>query len=170
MQLISKLAEFLTDNNRLLWLLNISITGLLAGLLLTPNAWSTDRTYPLSPTLRGFELSPLATDLMFLIVIISLGLSLLRFSWREHFLSVSLAGLITLLAADITRLQPWVLHYLAILILFSSVINKKLLNPTKVLDAAIIVIGGMYFWSGVQKMNPRFLSEIFPAFTFSPSS
>ncbi len=35
------------------------------------------------------------------------------------------------------------------------------------MDAARLIVGGIYFWSGIQKLNLRFFTEIFPWFTES---
>jgi hypothetical protein len=58
-----------------------------------------------------------------------------------------------------------VLHYGAILLLFSFWVPKKYITTPHLLDAARLIIGGIYFWSGLQKINVRFFTEIFPWFT-----
>jgi hypothetical protein len=163
--ILSSIRNNLDNNTRLRWLLNIGIIGLLAGLLLSSDAWSTERTLPFSPIMSTLEMSSGAHDALFLIVIITLVLCLFRFRMRNHLMTIGLISLLLLILLDITRLQPWILHYAAILIFFSSFIHKKHLSETKVLDAARLIIGGIYFWSGIQKINPRFFSEIFPWFT-----
>jgi len=155
----------LTDNHRARWLLLISVAGLLASLLLTIKAWSTDRTYPLSPIIPGVEFPPLLHDGLFIIVLLALvsGVAILRL--RTHLISLALLSLTGLVIVDITRLQPWILHYGAILFLFSLCVPKKYIGAQSLLDAARIIIGGIYFWSGLQKINVRFFTDIFPWFT-----
>jgi len=155
----------LEDKQRLYWIQNILIAGLLFGLLLSSSAWSTDRTYPLTPIINDFEISSESQDLLFLIKLISLVIGLLSIRFRRHLLGVALLSLTTLVLLDITRLQPWILHYGAILFLFSFLIPHKYYSKSNILNALRIIIVGIYFWSGIQKINSRFFTEIFPWFT-----
>jgi len=64
----------------------------------------------------------------------------------------------------VTRFQPWVFYYLAILLLCVVGLYKDMAS-IRVLDAARIAVGGMYLWSGLQKLNVTFMGESFPWFT-----
>tara|TARA_B100000508_G_scaffold138819_2_gene135655 strand:+ start:4834 stop:5961 length:1128 start_codon:yes stop_codon:yes gene_type:complete len=142
-----------------------SVTGLLASLLLTSTAWGTERLYPLAPIISSFTLPHTIQTILFYVVFIGLPLSLLYKPGRKQILSIVLSSLAILVLLDNTRLQPWVFHYGAILLMFSAFVPGKWITQEKVLDAARIVVGGIYFWSGIQKMNFRFMNEIFPWFT-----
>jgi hypothetical protein len=146
-----------------LWL--ISMFGLVSSMLLSHTAWSTVRTYPLIPIIQGFTASEVTQSALFILVVGMLLSGVFYTNLRRYLTTVALAALTLLVLLDITRLQPWVLHYVAILLLFSYIIPRKYVTTTQLLDAARIIVGGIYFWSGLQKINVRFFTEVFPWFT-----
>lgn len=147
----------------LLW--SIASLGLTASLLLSHNAWSTDRTFPLSPVIPGFVAPETVQSGLFFLTVFTLLAGLLVKRFRPHLTSIALFAILTLVLLDITRLQPWVLHYFAVLLLFGVWIPQKEIMTVRILDAARLIIGGIYFWSGLQKINVRFFTEVFPWFT-----
>lgn len=157
--------SFALPSSRFTALLQITALGLFSGLMITHAAWGLERTYPLSPIIAGFVLPGFVhTGLFYLL----LG-SLLAVIFTRHFRTVTflttLFSLLILITLDITRLQPWILHYAAVMLIgFLSFTHVKN-NPQKGLDAAAILIGGIYFWSGLQKINAAFFLEVFPWFT-----
>lgn len=64
-----------------------------------------------------------------------------------------------LILEDITRLQPWVYSQGIILFLFSL---KKEQRNKGILYGTLLVIAGVYIWSGIQKINVGFLNGTFP--------
>lgn len=160
-----RLVTYLSDENRKKWLLIISVAGLLASLLMTENAWSTSRMYSLSPIIPGVSLPAIFHTNLFIVVLCALFGSIVNSQLRSKLVTLGLLSLFVLVLLDITRLQPWVFHYSAILLLFSILIPRRYVTTPYLLDAARIVVGGIYFWSGVQKFNIRFFTEIFPWFT-----
>jgi len=83
--------------------------------------------------------------------------------YRAHAIGIALSCLIVLSLLDITRFHPWVFHYFGILLLFSGLLKHT--AHEQILDAARIIVGGIYFWSGIQKINPHFFTSVFPWFT-----
>lgn len=157
----------LIDNNtRLHLIFTIAIIGALASLIMTVDAWSSLRNYALSPIIP-FTTSAATHNVLYATLVCGLAASLCTKKYRKHLVSAALIALLLLVAQDITRLQPWIIHYTAILLLFSFAIPKKYAQGVYVLDAARLVVGGMYFWAGVQKFNIRFFTEVFPWFTES---
>lgn len=150
--------------NRYQLLHSITVIGLVASIFLSHAAWSTDRTYPLSPLVAGISAPGYVHTGLLLLTILSLVYSLFSTRLCPLLLTLGTGALSILVLLDITRLQPWVFHYVAILLLFSLAVPRHY-TETRVLDAARIVLAGIYFWSGVQKLNARFFSEIFPWFT-----
>lgn len=163
--LLSKSGTYLTLVNRVDLLFTVSSLGLLIGILLSSNAWGTARTYPLSPIINGFYLPYFIQTAVLLLVAGCLIVASLYKRTRTYTITLAIFGIFLLILTDITRLQPWVLHYSGVLILFSFIIPIKFKSTTYILDAARIIIGGIYFWSGVQKVNLRFFTEVFPWFT-----
>ena len=157
----------LIDNNtRLHLIFTIAIIGALASLIMTVDAWSSLRNYALSPIIP-FTTSAATQHILYATLVCGLAASLCTKKYRRHLVSAALIALLLLVAQDITRLQPWIIHYTAILLLFSFAIPKKYAQGVYMLDAARLVVGGMYFWAGVQKFNIRFFTEVFPWFTES---
>ncbi|MCA9360718.1 hypothetical protein KC730_02395 [Candidatus Kaiserbacteria bacterium] len=162
--LIKSIKTNLTDDTRFFWLRIVAVIGLLSSLLLSAPAWSPERTFPLSPIITRLTMLPASQDALFLLVLVSLTAGLFRTNFRKYLLSTGLVALLLLLLLDITRLQPWVLHYCAVLFLFSSLIDKDI-TSSKILDASRLIVGGIYFWSGLQKLNYYFFTTTFPWFT-----
>jgi hypothetical protein len=79
-------------------------------------------------------------------------------------LLTTLAALLALVLLDITRLQPWIFHYgvVVAIIALARLLQSK---QQAAIDACAIVIGGIYFWSGIQKFNAAFFLDVFPWFT-----
>lgn len=74
----------------------------------------------------------------------------------------AIAGL-ALAALDQSRLQPWFYEYLllfAALAWFYSARDHA--RQSSALNACRVLVASIYFWSGVQKLNPRFVHDIAP--------
>lgn len=160
-----RLLFFGGDTSRLYWLFLITNIGLLAGILLSWPVWQSERTYPLSPIISGLDWFSPFTLILTSILTLSLFISIWQKQHFGLFALISLVSLIPLVLLDITRLQPWVLHYGAMLFLLTQANILSTLRTIQILDAARFVVVGIYFWSGVQKMNTAFITEIFPWFS-----
>lgn len=159
-----KFVRFISTQTRLQWLYIFTVLGLLAGLFFSLPAWSGVRSYPLIPLFPLFSLPTLVQTILFLALTTTLLASLRYTTHRRYLTLFSLLSLVTLCILDITRFQPWVFHYTAILsVCLLSLYGK--VSAEKTLDAARILIGGIYLWSGLQKLNFLFISETFPWFT-----
>ncbi len=154
----------LKEHTRLDWLHTLTVLGLLSGILLTLPQWSAIRSYPLVPVIPHFSLPNEVHLVLLLLLVTSFSGALLSKRFRTLGTSIGVLSLVVLSLLDITRFQPWIFHYLAILLLFSYCIRSTFTN-NQLLDAARIVVGGIYFWSGVQKINAYFMMAIFPWFT-----
>lgn len=163
--ILSRMQSRWTPTWRSRSLLALTLLGLLSSVALTHDLWTaSDRTYPLVPILEGLTLSPSTTTIVFVILFTSLGAALVFSRTRAFLLTIGLIALGALLLADITRLQPWVFHYGATLLLITFALLRQ--SPTHdLLDAARILVAGIYFWSGLQKLNRAFMSDLFPRFT-----
>ena len=76
----------------------------------------------------------------------------------------SLISLISLISFDQMRLQPWVYQYLLLLTIFAlhNWETEDDSDSNRTLGLLQIMIAGLYFWSGVQKMNFTFSHETLP--------
>ncbi|MBP9836397.1 MAG: DUF393 domain-containing protein [Candidatus Pacebacteria bacterium] len=160
-----RLLFFGGDTARLYWLFLITNIGLLTGILLSWPAWQNERIYPLSPIISGLDWLNPFTLIFATILTLSLFISVWQKQHFRLFALISLVSLIPLVLLDITRLQPWILHYSAMLFLLTQANILSTLRTIQILDAARFIVVGIYFWSGVQKMNTAFITEIFPWFS-----
>lgn len=155
----------LTSSRRRSLLLFVTILGLFSSLLLTTELWEGGaRNYPLVPIIPGFRVIPLLSTLLLAGSAATLSAALVCTRFRGWLVLVGTTALLVLVAADITRLQPWVFHYTAVLLCIAYSFLRPL-PAGSLLDAGRILIAGIYVWSGIQKMNLAFMAGIFPWFT-----
>ncbi len=132
--------------------------GFASGFLLSPKLWITTRFYPLIPIVRGlprisFPLDYLCFAILFLLIVLVATVP----KPRPYIL-----GFVTLLCFlalyDQTRWQPWVYLYLFILIAFGCYSWKAgdTRGQENALNICRLIIAATYFYSGWQKVNPRF--------------
>lgn len=154
---------------QLKWFRAILGLGFLATLLLSRRAWlSSGREYPLVPVIDGLPQPPFPVDWMLFAAMAGalLGMSFAR--RPRPFIVAVLAIMGTWLALDQTRWQPYILTLLA-------GTACLLLGESRAVRAAADAAGrwhvapyqlslcAVYAWSGVHKLNVRFLEHTFPA-------
>jgi hypothetical protein len=161
---LNKLSRTLPEHTRLQWLYILTVLGVLCGIALSFPAWSSIRTYPLVPLLPELALPQFVHIGLLFVFVTSLLASLRYRSYQAHLLCLSISSLGLLCILDITRFQPWIFHYLAILSVFLGARYWRI-SSRNTLDAVRILIGGMYLWSGLQKLNLAFFTTEFPWFT-----
>jgi hypothetical protein len=140
--------------------------ALLGGVLLSPRLWLSSRAYPLAPV--GDLLPPLPTpwDLLGLLALLLLPATLLA-PTRPRLALLVLVGVGTLLALqDQSRWQPWFYQYLLMLAALAFYPWGNPVAPPGSrqgpLNACRLVVAGLYFWSGLQKVNASFVTEVYP--------
>ncbi|CAN5617679.1 hypothetical protein BH20ACI4_BH20ACI4_23740 [soil metagenome] len=144
--------------NRLQFLQIIVCVGLLVGIFFSFELWfPITRTFPRVPLF--FEVPILFDQILTIILIVSL-ISLIFFQKLKIFLMTAIVSLILLIIFDQMRLQPWVYQYLLLLVIFALTDDEP--HSNQMLGLAQIVIAGLYFWSGVQKLNFTFAYETLP--------
>jgi predicted DCC family thiol-disulfide oxidoreductase YuxK len=153
------------DSARLYWLFLVTIIGMLAGILVSLPAWLDIRSYP---TVGIFEQMNLLTPLTNVLTFLTISLLFISiFVYRNiRWFCLSILIIVVLLTLlDITRLQPWIFHYSALLLLLIFWKPDSQNISLKILDAARILVASIYFWSGFQKLNTIFFIGVFPWFT-----
>ncbi|HVE57171.1 MAG TPA: DoxX family protein [Pyrinomonadaceae bacterium] len=149
--------------NRLKFLKSAASLGLLGGIIFSFELWFPfERTFPRVPF---FFASPIAVDRLLTIVLVGSLTAAIFFQKLKIFLITAIASLILLILFDQMRLQPWVYQYLLLLVVIALTRHEPDSNQT--LGLAQIVLAGLYFWSGVQKLNFAFLHETLPVL-FAP--
>ena len=149
---------------RLYWLKNVVIIGLMAGILLSLPLWTGSSSFPSVPMLSFLPVLPNLVAVLFCILLfVLLGGALVVPKPRLWVLgSVGVVGIMVLF--DQMRLQPWVYQYMWMLVvlgLYSWRITQKN-NRYVVLQTLRIIIASIYFFSGLQKVNPDFMATVFP--------
>lgn len=116
--------------------------------------WGAERQFPMFPIVSGLENQNLLNLILPYLVLFSGVAGILRPDKR--LIVTFVFTLLLSIAFDQMRLQPWVYFYL--LCLSSSVFCKTWSDQKKFLRVMFI---GLYFWSGVQKLNPHFDDVVF---------
>ena len=146
----------LKNPNRLKFLRITVCLGFLFGILFSHELWfAWARTFPRVPLI--FEVPILAEQIISVILVISLLLTALSFR-PKIFLISAVSSLVLLISFDQMRLQPWVYQYLLLLIIIALSAEKS--DQTLLLSQ--IIVAGLYFWSGLQKINFTFSHETLP--------
>jgi hypothetical protein len=143
----------------------ISAIGCVAGVGLSLPLWySADRLYPRVPVVAGLVMPPPMEGAFVGCLVIALAL--VAAGWRRRVsVPAALAFTAILVAFDQSRLQPWVYEYALLFAALSAIVPGQPSHgrsPDVMATGRLIVIA-LYFWSGVQKMNVTFVSQIWPA-------
>ncbi|MDQ3799375.1 MAG: hypothetical protein M3384_07995 [Acidobacteriota bacterium] len=153
--------------NRIKFLRLIVCLGLLAGICFSFELWfAVNRTFPRAPLIFELPENSVIHVERCLTVILAASLVSIIFSRRLKIAFVAaVASLLLLILFDQNRLQPWVYQYF--LLLFVLALRARQTEDESGLVTAIgltqIIIAGLYFWSGAQKLNFSFSHEILPA-------
>lgn len=175
-----------TDPHRLIP--RIVVGMFLLGMILSWRLWvPIDREFPLVSLLESFPvLYGVSGDLLLLTLLLAgMGLLWVAPSSRFSLLLITFA-LLGFILEDVNRLQPWVWFSLLILWLLprppgrrsfqdgtsqkgSELLRRRAMFPdrgaTERLELTVlIVLAGLYLWSGLWKLNPLFAAEVVPTF------
>ncbi|MBI5174919.1 MAG: hypothetical protein HY986_18675 [Candidatus Melainabacteria bacterium] len=150
------------------WPIRLAALGLIIGMTYSAPLWlNLGRTLPVCPLLPLGQLEPLTPFLCITTIVSAFSLVLLR-SARVA-VGFLLASLFALVLLDLNRLQPWVYEYCLIILLFTIADKSPDLKEKRFQYLGMIIIA-IYFFSGIEKLNWRFLTGIGPWLGgFSPS-
>jgi hypothetical protein len=134
----------------------ITVLSLFLGCLLSIQLWAGTHLFPSIPIFDGLTTIP--SSILFYSWCISASVNL--FKPHKALFIGNLFILIVLIAQDQNRLQPWIYIYLLFLIpiCLSPFIT---LSDAELLTIFKIILIGLYFWSGLQKINDNFINEGF---------
>lgn len=150
--------------SRIFWLKIIIAGGFITGLLLSVKLWMGERFFPLAPVLDSQIILPASIEAILFILLVGLLLMIAVFPKPQKFILLALIVAAVFASFDQMRWQPWFYQYflmLATLGLFSwnyADIKKQ----QAVLITSRLIVASLYFFSGLQKVNPYFVSNIFP--------
>lgn len=152
--------------HQIYWLKIITGVAFIAGLLLSPKLWQTERAFPQIPVLNFLPAIPQPVAvLMFAGLLVLAAMMVLSARPRRYIISLCALLAVSILF-DQSRFQPWVYQYGVICALLSfynwNLTEERL--PQSILNSTRFVIAAIYFWSGLSKMNLNFINYIFPWF------
>ena len=135
--------------------------ALLCGFALSRRLWFySTRLYPSVPVFDFLPtVTPTAGYVWFGALVVLLLLVAVR-AWPYASAFVALASLYVLF--DESRLQPWFYQYLFMMLALAAHTWRDEDARTP-LRACAFVVASVYFWSGVQKLNPQFFAEVLPS-------
>lgn len=149
---------------RVYWLKNVVILGVMAGILLSLPLWAGDSSFPSAPLLPFLpELPVWANTVALAMLFLFLGGALISPRPRPWIFS-ALGVVVFFVLFDQMRLQPWLYQYmwmLAVLGVYSWRVNQKN-NRYFILQTLRIIVASIFFFSGLQKVNPDFITVVFP--------
>jgi hypothetical protein len=128
-----------------------------AGLFLAPRLFVATRAYPRAPVLEGWPLLQAPFDLIVLGALL-VALGGVALAPRPRWWAAAATALALIVAADDqSRWQPWLYQYVVMLAVLAVARDAA---DTLVAWRAVLV--ALYFWSGVQKLNVTFMTNVFP--------
>jgi hypothetical protein len=141
----------------------VVVLGFAAGFSLSPKLWISSRLYPLIPLFPGLpHLSSPLDYVLFGILFLLLAAIGMASQPRGYILGfVALLSFLALL--DQTRWQPWAYLYLFMLLAIACFSWKRddIQGATYSLNICRLIVIATYFYSGLQKINPRFAGGVF---------
>ncbi|GIV33659.1 MAG: hypothetical protein KatS3mg031_1194 [Chitinophagales bacterium] len=138
----------------------VTALAFLTGMLLSARLWITDRSFPLVPFWEWIPILRPPADYVLTGLMAVLLCVIIVF--RKHTLPVFLflAVYLTVAVQDQNRLQPY--YYMYCLILLATCISQR--NQEQKTEIALntirLLFFGVYFWSGIHKMNMQFAGRI----------
>jgi len=142
----------------------IVVVGFVASLLLSPKLWVSSRFYPLIPVFHGLPRIPYPLDYICYGVVLFL-LAAIAFVPRPR---LYIFALVAFLAAysllDQTRWQPWAYQYWLMLLALGCFSWKPddIRGRQDAVNICRLIMGCTYVYSGLQKLNSKFVTEGFP--------
>jgi hypothetical protein len=142
---------------RLRWGLRVIAVALASGLLLAPRLFLATRAYPRVPVLDSWPSLGAPLDLAVLGALLA-SLAGVALSSRPRWWAAGATALALIqVADDQSRWQPWFFQYVAMLAAFALA-----RAAAETLAAWRAVLVGLYLWSGIQKLNATFMTNLFP--------
>lgn len=150
------------------WLRSLAALGMFCGLFSSSALWTNfGRTLPACPLIElpGGDLVPGIIDPIFFVIALVLSALLVFKKAGIATFGALFASLFLLVLRDLNRFQPWLYEYLLIISFCLAPLSPgETAEDRKAhsLQAVSILLISMYFFSGLQKINWRFLTAIGP--------
>jgi uncharacterized membrane protein YphA (DoxX/SURF4 family) len=136
----------------------------IVSMLLCYKLWLGERLFPLTPVANFLPVlnHPFDYILFGTTIILLICISLSRNP--QKFIIAFLIFVFALASLDQNRWQPWLYQYTLMLFVVSSFSFRcdNIKHQNAIITIFKLMIGAIYFWSGLQKLNPNFLGDTFP--------
>lgn len=143
--------------NRVLWIISIALVLQIG---ISSNLWlPVERTYPLVGLFEGLAFGNELTWFFSLSFIVGLIAITIISKWRYFGFWLIFPAIILLIIEDTTRLQVWMYIYLTLLGTIAWTYWQK--SSLKTLPTLQFAIAMVYFWTGLQKLNPLFVQDVY---------
>jgi hypothetical protein len=137
--------------------------ALACGFALSRKLWlSSGRMFPVAPVFDFLPGVAPPFDYVWLGALVVLLLAVAVAARPRRYVFALLALAVGLALLDETRWQPWFYQYLFMLFALAAC-ARGVAGEEKVLRACGLIVASIYFWSGVQKLNPQFFEEVVPS-------
>jgi hypothetical protein len=145
------MSKKLNEDRKALVIYKITCISFVSSIFFTISLWYPNRNFPLFPVFNFFKDIPFIFSYFVLIVLIA-SFMLSIFINKTILKRVVFFSIFLVLLADQLRLQPWV--YIYTIIIFSSLKKRNSLLSIQFL------LVGVYFWSGIHKLNSNFINNV----------
>jgi hypothetical protein len=158
---------YMIENNSCLLIrviTKITAACCLLSMALCYKLWLGERNFPVVPVFDFLPRLQHPFDFILPAVAFVLLLCIVFFRYAQKLIIAYICISILLSLLDLNRWQPWFYQYLMMFVALSfynfRCDNVRLQNA--ITGVFKIMIAAIYFWSGLHKLNPRFLSDTFP--------
>lgn len=145
-------------------LTKILATGCALSMGLSYKLWFQERPFPTVAAFRLFPNFHHPYDYIIPATALAGLLGILLSRNPRYFLLIFLISSIVLGIQDLNRWQPWFYQYncmFFVLVFFDYRCDDQK-HQEAILTIFKVMIAAVYFWSGLQKLNPNFLADTFP--------
>jgi len=152
-------------NRQIVWVATIAALGLAASWCISLKLWVSTRSYPLTPVVPRLPAIPYPLDYALVGIVLVLLCAVPFVPRRRPVLIAIVTGVALLWMGDQSRWQMWCYQYLVMLIALAAYSWRPddEAGREAALNSCRIVVAGVYFWSGLQKVNFSFMLYGFPS-------
>lgn len=144
-------------------LIKVLSIACLSGMALCYKLWLGERNFPVSPVVPLLQLKHPLDLLLPSLSAIFLFCSIVSRLPRKCIIGFLITAILLCLM-DMNRWQPWFYQYILMFFVLSF-FNYNCDDPKlqqSIITVFKVMIAAIYFWSGLQKLNPHFLTDTFP--------
>lgn len=142
----------------------IIASACLLSMLLSYRLWLGERPFPSTPVFQFLPIFHHPTDWILLSACFLLLLGIIIFRNPQKLIISFIVIAIFISMQDQNRWQPWFYQYLTMffMLAFFNYRCDDIKKQKSIITTFQLMMAAIYFWSGIQKLNPNFLTDTFP--------